>query len=66
MILVSSTGKVDQHTVDLGGAAEAAVADLRGRLNAALIGLSPAKAVERASSLLDELPARPAPARRRS
>jgi heat-inducible transcriptional repressor len=56
VILVSSTGKVDQHTVDLGGAPEAAVADLRGRLNTALIGLSPAKAVERASSLLDELP----------
>ena len=57
LILVSSTGKVDQHTVDLGGAPEPAVADLRGRLNAALIGLSPARAVERATSLLDELPA---------
>ncbi len=41
VILVSSTGKVDQHTVDLGGAPEAALADLRGRLNAALVGLSP-------------------------
>jgi heat-inducible transcriptional repressor len=57
LILVSSTGKVDQHLVELGGAPEAAIADLRVRLNAALIGLAPVAAVERATSLLDELPA---------
>ena len=57
LILVSSTGRVDQHTVELGGASEGAVADLRGRLNAALVGLAPARAVERATSLLDEFPA---------
>lgn len=56
LILVSSSGKVDQHPVELGGAAETAVADLRGRLNAALVGLPPARAVERLTSLLDELP----------
>ncbi len=57
LILVNSAGKVDQHPVDLGGAAPEVVADLRGRLNAALVGLTPTRAVERAGALVDELPA---------
>jgi heat-inducible transcriptional repressor len=44
LIVVNSTGQVDQHPVDLGEADEAQVADLRGRLNAALLD-SPASAV---------------------
>ncbi|MCB0910908.1 MAG: heat-inducible transcriptional repressor HrcA [Propionibacteriaceae bacterium] len=56
LILVNSTGKVDQHPVDLGNAPEETVADLRGRLNAALIGLSPSQVVERAEALVVELP----------
>jgi len=57
LILVNSAGKVDQRPVDLGGASPELVADLRGRLNAALIGLTPTRAVERAGALVDELPA---------
>ncbi len=57
LIVVNSAGKVDQRPVELGGAAEGVVADLRGRLNAALVGLPAATAIERASGLLDELPA---------
>ncbi|HPU40738.1 MAG TPA: hypothetical protein PLS63_14300, partial [Microthrixaceae bacterium] len=54
--MVNSTGKVDQHPVDLGGAAEETVADLRARLNACLIGLAPSQVVERAEALVEELP----------
>jgi heat-inducible transcriptional repressor len=44
LIVVNSTGQVDQHPVDLGEADEAQVADLRGRLNVALLD-SPASAI---------------------
>ncbi|HOC14072.1 MAG TPA: heat-inducible transcriptional repressor HrcA [Propionicimonas sp.] len=57
LIVVNSSGRVEQHPVELGGQSEAAVADLRGRLNACLSGLAPAQAIERTSTLLDELPA---------
>lgn len=56
LILVNSSGKVDQHPVDLGGAPEETVADLRGRLNAALVGLAPSQVVERAERLVEEFP----------
>ncbi|HQY99274.1 MAG TPA: heat-inducible transcriptional repressor HrcA [Propionicimonas sp.] len=56
LIVVSSSGRVEQHGVDLGGTPDAVVAGLRGRLNATLVGLVPAQAIERASRLLDELP----------
>ena len=58
LILVNSSGKVDQHPVDLGGAARGRVADLRGRLNAAAgradAGARPSSG---STALLDELPA---------
>jgi heat-inducible transcriptional repressor len=57
LIVVNSSGKVDQHVVELGGAPDDVIGDLRGRLNAALVGTAPAQAVERATSFLDELPA---------
>lgn len=56
LIVVNSTGKVDQHLVELGGAEEAVVADLRERLNAALVGLTPAQVVEQSGDLVDRLP----------
>ena len=56
VILVNSAGRVDQRAVDLGDAGDDHLADLRGRLNAALVGRAPSAAVERLSSLLDELP----------
>ena len=55
LILVNSAGRVDQRAIETGGAADGVLADLRGRLNAALIGLSPAQSVDRLSELLDEL-----------
>ncbi len=56
LILVNSTGKVDQRPVDLGNAPDDTLADLRGRLNAALIGLAPSQVVEKAETLVAELP----------
>ena len=56
VILVNSLGRVDQRHVDLGGANEEQLADLRGRLNAAIVGLPSARAVDKLSLLLDELP----------
>lgn len=56
LILVNSAGKVDQHPVDLGGASPDDIADLRGRLVAALVGLGPSQAAERAATLAEELP----------
>ncbi len=56
LIVVNSAGKVEQHVVELGGVASDLLADLRGRLNAAVVGLTPAQVVERATALVDELP----------
>lgn len=57
LIMVNSSGRVDQHPVELGGATEYVIADLRGRLNAALVGLAPTQVVDRAGTLVGELPA---------
>jgi heat-inducible transcriptional repressor len=51
LIVVNSTGRVDQRPVDLGDADEGQVADLRGRLNAALLD-SPAAAIRTRIELL--------------
>ena len=56
VIVVTSAGRVEQRAIDIGGAGEEAIADLRGRLNAALVGLSSERAAARAATLLDELP----------
>ncbi|MCA0251940.1 MAG: heat-inducible transcriptional repressor HrcA [Actinobacteria bacterium] len=56
VIVVTSAGRVDQRAIETGGAGEETVADLRGRLNAALIGLSSERAASKAGALLDELP----------
>ena len=56
VIVVTSAGRVEQRTIDIGGAGEETIADLRGRLNAALVGLSAERAATRVASLLDELP----------
>ncbi|MFZ0530520.1 MAG: heat-inducible transcriptional repressor HrcA [Propionicimonas sp.] len=56
LIVVNSSGRVDQHPVELGGSPETVIAELRARLNAGLVGLAPAQAIERAPGLLDELP----------
>jgi len=56
LILVLSSGRVEQRPIDVSGVPESTLADLRGRLNAALYGLAPARAVDRLAMLLDELP----------
>ena len=56
VIVVTSAGRVEQRAIDIGRAGEETVADLRGRLNAALVGLSSERAAARAAILLDELP----------
>ena len=56
LIVVNSAGRVDQHPIDLGDADEAAVADLRGRLNAALLDSSAASIAARIDLLAEQLP----------
>ncbi|HMQ36205.1 MAG TPA: heat-inducible transcriptional repressor HrcA [Micropruina sp.] len=56
VILVNSAGRVDQRPIDLIDAGEEQLAELRGRLNAALVGLAPSAVVDRLSALMDELP----------
>ncbi len=55
VILVNSSGRVEQRTFDLTGVTDQQLADLRGRINAALVGLTPSQVVEKLSALLDEL-----------
>lgn len=56
VILVNSTGRVEQRPIDLVDAGEEQLSELRGRLNAALVGRAPSAAVDRLTTLLDELP----------
>ncbi|MDR1711129.1 MAG: heat-inducible transcriptional repressor HrcA [Propionibacteriaceae bacterium] len=55
VILVNSTGHVEQRSIETGGAPDSAIAELRGRLNAALVGLSAAKALETLGGFLEQL-----------
>lgn len=61
LILVNSTGKVEQRPLELGGAEDQVVSELRVRLNTALVGLSPGQAVERLEHLVADLPAEARP-----
>ncbi len=56
VILVNSTGRVEQRPIDLIDAGEEQLSELRGRLNAALVGCAPSAAVDRLSAMMDELP----------
>ena len=56
VILVNSTGRVEQRPIDLIDAGEEQLSELRGRLNAALVGCAPSAAVDRLSTMMDELP----------
>lgn len=56
LILVNSSGQVDQQSIDLGQADETQVADMRGRLNAGLVGLTPRAACARLSEIATSLP----------
>jgi heat-inducible transcriptional repressor len=57
LILVNSSGQVDQHPVDLVGADTTQIADLRGRLNAALVDTPLTQVPKQLAKLADELPA---------
>ncbi|WP_420175199.1 heat-inducible transcriptional repressor HrcA [Luteococcus sp. OSA5] len=56
VILINSTGRVDQRSVELPMHTEDALADLRQRLNAAVVGLTPAQGAEKLSALAQEVP----------
>ncbi|MDR1513163.1 MAG: heat-inducible transcriptional repressor HrcA [Propionibacteriaceae bacterium] len=56
VILVSSSGAVRQHQVDLGDATDDDVADLRHRLNRAVLGLGPRQAADRLGDVPAEAP----------
>ena len=56
VLVVNSSGRIEQRPADLPDAPENALADLRGRLNDALVGLTPGQAVERLAVLPESLP----------
>ncbi|MFT3970038.1 MAG: heat-inducible transcriptional repressor HrcA [Micropruina sp.] len=56
VIVVNSTGRVEQRPIDLIDAGEEQLSDLRGRLNASLVGCTPSAAVDRLTTMLDDLP----------
>jgi len=56
VLVVNSSGRIEQRPADLPDAPENALADLRGRLNDALVGLTPGQAVERLAVLPEILP----------
>ena len=57
LIVVNSSGRVDQHPIELGEADAEQVADLRGRLNAALVDCSATSVGARLDLLAAQLPA---------
>ena len=57
VVLIMSSGHVDQRVIDLPTATDETLADLRGRLNVAVAGLTPAMAVDKLMTLAGELPA---------
>ncbi len=56
-IVVTSAGRVEQRSLDIGGATDEDVADLRGRLNCSLLGLASDRAAAALSTMMDEIPA---------
>lgn len=56
VILVNSSGRVDQRQVELGGASMDDLADLRLRVAAAVLGLPAAQVVDRLTDLLADVP----------
>ena len=54
-IVVNSSGRVDQRQLDLGAASDEQVSELRGRLNAALVGHATARVPDLLVALTDEV-----------
>nr|NLI50128.1 heat-inducible transcriptional repressor HrcA [Propionibacterium sp.] len=56
VIVVSSSGRIEQRLIELAGVLENELDELRARVNAALVGLTAAQALDRLGGVLDELP----------
>ncbi|MFP5283280.1 MAG: heat-inducible transcriptional repressor HrcA [Actinomycetes bacterium] len=56
LILITSTGRVEQRAVELPEYDEITLAELRAHLNAATVGYAAPQAAQRLSALLDEVP----------
>jgi heat-inducible transcriptional repressor len=56
LILITSTGRIEQRSLEITGHDEQSLADLRAHLNAATVGHSTAQAAARLSALVTELP----------
>jgi heat-inducible transcriptional repressor len=56
LILITSTGRVEQRSLEIAGHDEESLADLRAQLNAATVGYSTSQAAARLSALVTELP----------
>lgn len=56
IVMINSTGRVDQRQVELPAIGEDALADMRMRLNTAVIGKTSSEAADALGSLADELP----------
>ncbi len=57
LILISSTGRVEQRTLEISEHDDDTLVELRGRLNTAVVGQTSAQAAVRLSLLAEELPA---------
>ncbi|MCW2809820.1 MAG: hrcA [Friedmanniella sp.] len=57
LILITSTGRIEQRALELADHDEATLAELRAHLNAATVGNSSSQAAARLSTLVDHLPA---------
>jgi heat-inducible transcriptional repressor len=56
LILITSTGRIEQRSLEISGHDEESLADLRAQLNAATVGYPTAQAAARLSALVTELP----------
>ena len=56
LILITSSGRVEQRSIEMAAHDEVSLGDLRSRLNAATVGFSTAQAAARLSALVTELP----------
>lgn len=58
LILVNSSGRLDQRPIDIAGMDDQDLSDLRTKLSAAVVGSTPGQAIDLLTAVLDELPAR--------
>ncbi len=61
VLCVNSAGRIEQRPLELGASLDGDLDEVRARLNEALVGLTPARAVERLGVLIDQWPERISP-----